>query len=175
MLLNRTASCPWRALLAGVGALWAVSSAAAPGNTALNTGSSAATIVEPTQIMAITDLRFGTIVQPVADGMITIAANGSVTSTIDVSRFPGNRGAATFRVKGDPRRSFVTFAPAAIDIVSGFNRMRVDRFRGNTQSGLARFDAAGLFTLSIGATLTVPRAQAPGRYSGTFELTVLYL
>lgn len=175
MLLNRTASCPWRALLAGVGALWAVSSAAAPGNTSLSTGSSAANVVEPTQITAITDLRFGTIVQPVADGMITIAANGNVTSTIDVSQFPGNRGTATFRVKGDPRRSFVTFVPAAIDIVSGSNRMRVDRFRGNTLLGFAQFDATGNFTLNIGATLSVPRAQSPGLYSGTFELTVLYL
>lgn len=138
-------------------------------------GTATADIVRPSQIEPVQDLRFGTIVRPAAGGTVAVAPNGAVTSTLDLSQFPGNRGAARFRVKGDPNRLFVTFLPTSATLASGTNTMLADQFRANTSFGFAGFDAAGNYQLDVGARLIVGGNQPVGDYRGTFELTVLYL
>ena len=137
-------------------------------------GSAAAEIVRPSQIEPLQDLRFGTIVRPQTGGTVAVAPNSAVTSNLDLSQFPGNRGAARFRVKGDPNRLFFAFLPATTTLRSGLSAMLVDQFRANTLFGFAGFDAAGNYQLDVGARLIINGNQPVGDYSGTFELTVLY-
>lgn len=155
----------------------AAPASAAPGETAKVTGQAQVRIAAPARVYLIEDLRFGAIIQPAAAGTVTIAPNSSITSTIDVSSFPYSRGAARFLVTGDPNRRFLFQLPNSMVVTSGTAFMVVDRFRTNTvPPGLtARLNAAGEYVMDVGARLNVGANQQPGQYSGTFDLTVVYL
>lgn len=112
---------------------------------------------------------------PAAAGIVEIASDGTITTNLDISSFPGNRGPARFTVLGDPNRLFLVFAPNQILISNGSATMQVDRFRANTFFGLGRFNNVGSFDLYVGGRLNVGANQAVGQYSGTFNVTVLYL
>lgn len=164
-----------KVLLAGALGLFAVGASAQQGKSATVTGSSAVTIAQPTRIQAVDSLRFGAIVQPQTAGVVEVAANGAVTANIDVSTFPLNRGPSRFLVVGDNNRRFLVFLPTSTVIVSnGSATMRVDRFRMNAVNGSTRFDANGRFNLYVGGRLNVAALQAPGNYSGTFDVRVVY-
>lgn len=65
---------------------------------------------------------------------------------------------------------------ADISLASGANSMSVDTFTAYsvntaTSSGLL---SGGTDSLKVGATLTVGNNQAPGNYSGSFSVTVVY-
>lgn len=155
----------------------ATPAAAAPGETAQVTGQARVRIAEPARVYLIEDLRFGAMMQPPAAGTVTIAPNSAITSTIDVTAFPYSRGAARFLVTGDPNRRFLFQLPNSMVITNGTAFMIVDRFRTNAvPPGLtARLNTAGEFVLDVGARLNVGANQQPGEYSGTFDLTVVYL
>ena len=164
-------------LLAGLAwaALAADAAQAAPGDTFQINGNARVQVVGPTQIASLSELRFGAMMQPVADGTVIVAPDGSVSGTADVSTFPGNRGPARFLVRGERRRFFLTRVPTTISISNGTSSMVVDTFTGNFANGrMARFDNNGDFDLYIGATLYATANQEPGNYSGTFELSIVY-
>lgn len=164
-----------KALFASAFGLAASSALAAPGDTMTTTGAAAAEVVDPAQIQAVEDLRFGVIVQPAVGGVVEVSAAGAVTANIDVSAFPGNRGPARFLLVGDNNRRFIVFLPSSIVILSnGTSTMTVDRFRMNAVNGATRFDANGRYNLYVGGRLHVGALQAPGNYSGTFDVQVVY-
>ena len=53
--------------------------------------------------------------------------------------------------------------------------MRNMAIRDNRTLGFARLDASGSFDLYVGGRLNVNANQQVGTYSGTFDVTVLYL
>ena len=148
----------------------------AQANTSASTpGTSNARVVEPISITPINDLRFGTLVRPATAGIIEVAPDGTVTGNLDFTVYPGGRGPARFTVLGERNRRFIVFTPNTITISNGATTMQVDRFRDNRTLGFARFDAAGSFDLYVGGRLNVNANQQVGTYSGTFDVTVLYL
>lgn len=161
-------------------ALLAVCAAALPtaalAEPATSTGSSAARIVEPLAIQSLKDLRFGSFIRPTAAGTVTIAADSTVTTTggLDPTLFPTGRGAAQYLVLGTANRQFVTFLPASITITSGSASMLVDQFRKNGGVGPNGLNSSGFYLLDIGGRLNVTANQAPGNYSGTLTVQVLY-
>ncbi|WP_226698977.1 DUF4402 domain-containing protein [Qipengyuania gaetbuli] len=162
-------------MLAMATGLFATPLAAQANDTADTTGTSNARVVEPLSINAIADLRFGTLMRPATAGIIEVAPNGAVTGNLDISAFPGGRGPARFTVLGERNRRFIVFTPNQITISNGTATMVVDRFRDNRTLGFARFNAAGSFDLYVGGRLNVTANQQVGTYSGTFDVTVLYL
>lgn len=139
------------------------------------TGASKVRVVEPISIVNISDLRFGTLMQPLTNGIVEVAADGAVTTNLDLSTFPNGRAPARFTVLGEAQRRFIIFVPNRINISNGTSTMRVDRFRTNLDRGFGRFDAVGSYDLYVGGRLHVDANQEPGSYSGTFEVAVLYL
>lgn len=163
-----------------IASAWALLAAApalaAPGETAQVQGQAAAEVVLPLRVQPLQNLRFGAFMRPTAAGRITITPLSVVTSTIDISTFPGNRGAARFRVDGQGSRFFIISLPTQATISNGTATMRVDQFTAGTPTGVVgRFDSTGFFDLQIGGRLNVNANQAPGNYSGTFTFTILYL
>ena len=74
---------------------------------------------------------------------------------------------------GNNKAVVITLPPnGATRLISGANSMAVDTFVSSPAT-LQSIPNGGT-TLSIGATLTVAPNQAPGNYSGTFSLTVIY-
>ena len=164
-----------KALMVGACGLTAIGASAAPGDTDTASGAAAVEVVDPARIQAVEDLRFGAIVQPLNAGVVEVSPTGVVTANIDVSTFPGNRGASRFLLNGEGNRRFLVFLPTSIVILSnGTSTMRVDRFRMNAVNGATRFDANGRYNLYVGGRLHVNALQAPGNYSGTFDVEVVY-
>ena len=173
--MRRTTSHLLKAVAASAFGLAATSAGAAPGDSMSTSGSSSVEIVDPAKIQAVEDLRFGVIVQPATGGVVEVSAAGAVTANIDISAFPGNRGPARFLLVGDNNRRFLVFLPSSIVILSnGTSTMTVDRFRMNAVNGATRFDSNGRYNLFVGGRLHVAAAQAPGNYSGTFDVQVVY-
>lgn len=150
------------------------SAIAAPGDTITISGTAKASVADPARLQKLQDLRFGDIMQPTTAGMVEIDAAGGIVANIDISTFPLNRGPSRFLVRGDPNRKFLVFLPNRIDISNGTATMQVDRFRMNAVNGNVRLNALGLYDLVVGGRLQVAALQQPGRYSGTFAVTVVY-
>ena len=166
-----------RALSAAVAlaALAPATALAAPGDVSVVTGTATVLVVEPFTITPLQDLRFGAMAQPIVAGTVTVSPASVVTSTYDLSAFPGGRGAAEFFVFGDPNRRFLTFLPNTATISNGAASMTVNNFTANVTPGGTRLNAAGQYFLRVGGRLNVNANQAPGSYSGTFNVRVIYL
>lgn len=156
-------------LLAGV----ALSAQAARAATSSSAGATA-DIVAPIAISNVdpTGLVFGQIV-PTANGTVTIAPDGSRTST-GVQVVPSSlANAAHFQVTGNAANTYSIALPSAITISNGPNNMTVDAFT-STPSGTGTLDGTGKQNVNVGATLRVSNNQAAGRYTGTFTVSVAY-
>jgi hypothetical protein len=155
---------------------------AGPGDSFTTTGDAHVSVVEPIGIQRVADLRFGRIMQPTANGTMILSPTGAITETGGVTGqtstpqdFNG-RGPGAFAVFGDANRRFVLFMPNFTNISNGSSTMRVDQFTVNpVVVGLRRFDANGYAPLIVGARLNINANQAVGTYTGTYEVTVLYL
>lgn len=154
--------------------------ALAAGETAQTAGSAQSTIVEPLQVVAVDELRFGQILQPAANGFLRIDPDGTVTpqngvvGQINIAQTGTGRGPASFQVYTEVGRSFRVNLPNNIDISNGTATMRIQNFRTNVPGSGAVGDATGVFTLLVGARLRVLANQAFGYYTGTFDVTVTY-
>lgn len=144
-------------------------------------GSAQAVVVEPAGITALEDLRFGAIMQPATAGTVTIGADDSVSATggaivgITTPQPAGSRGAGRFTITGDANRMFVLFGMNSLTISNGTATMPVDQLRANSTYGFGRFDGSGEYSLRVGGRLRIGADQPTGDYTGTYDLTVLYL
>jgi len=149
--------------------------AQAPGATVQ--ANATANIVTPIQITKVQDLDFGSIAAAsVADEVVMSPAGvRSATSgnVILVAAFPGEQ--AIFDVTGDPNYAFNITLPSDgdVSITNGTENMAVKSFISDPASP-SSLDASGEATLNVGATLVVGASQAPGAYTGTFDVTVAY-
>ena len=122
-------------------------------------------------------LSFGRFVAG-SGGSVTIAPNGARSRSGGVilinSAGSGSAGFNMAQLKGGAAKAVVVSMPAngTVSISNGASSMSVGNFVSD--SGLVlELTSAGLI-LNIGATLTIAPNQAPGAYSGTFNLTVNY-
>jgi Domain of unknown function (DUF4402) len=145
----------------------------------------------PLRSIAITNsagLAFGSFVAG-AGGTVTVSPLGVRTNTGGVVLIPAGGGAAaSFNVVGRQRganqnpnhtHSYSITLPAngTVTITSGANSMAVNNFVSNPPAGNGTGTlAVGTITqtLTVGARLTVAAGQAPGSYSGTFNVTVVF-
>ncbi len=82
---------------------------------------------------------------------------------------------ASFLITGDPGRTFSITLPNNIQMrhLSTTSRIRVNRFRSRPRNGRIRNNGERL--LLIGATrATLANSLTPGKYAGTFTVTVIY-
>lgn len=103
--------------------------------------------------------------------------SSSSTQTITIS--PGDSGAATFQIDGEPNDTVtVSIDESSISLNSGSNSMTVNAFTvggSSCSNGAGTFDGSGnLDTCTVGATVNVAGGQAAGSYSGTATLSVVY-
>lgn len=176
-------SRPFRILATVISALmlpFGIQPAVAQEGTATLEGRAQATVIDPTRLIAIEDLRFGDIMQPATSGTITIGTNDSISATggavVGITTpQTGTRGAGRFSVTGEPRRMFVVLGLGNATITNGTATMRVSKLRTNIVQGTGRFDRNGKYLLKIGGELTIDAMQSTGEYSGTYDVTVLYL
>ncbi|MGB3739136.1 MAG: DUF4402 domain-containing protein [Pontixanthobacter sp.] len=148
-------------------------------------GSSAARIVEPIRIAKVSDLDFGTLIpNGTGVGRVRIhARTGARRVNANITEIGGDGfDRAVFTVTGEPR-TFVnlTTSTPVIALNGPGAPMRVDRIMVNRNNGgqrnlpqTFRLGRTGEMEVGLGGRLRVASDQAPGRYSGTFDLIVTY-
>ncbi|WP_295529809.1 DUF4402 domain-containing protein [Novosphingobium sp. Chol11] len=149
---------------------------AAPGNTRSVSGTATAAIIRPIAIVAVASLRFGVIARPSTAGTLTVSTTGAVSTTGGVTGSNAiNQGAlaartGTFRVTGDPGRSFVVVLPPTATVTTSAGSMNISLFTVGALPG----STSGTLDIAVGGTLSVSAAQTPGAYSGTYRITATY-
>ena len=110
-------------------------------------------------------------------GSITMSPSGARSASGGVVLISSAVGsAAQFTVSGDPDLTYSISLPpngtANLKTSSG-QSMALSNFTSNP-SGIGQLSATGKQTVSVGATLNVGAQQAPGAYTGVFDVTVDY-
>jgi len=87
----------------------------------------------------------------------------------------GAAAAAQFSVTGTASAVYTITLPVdgTVLLSDGSNSMALNGF-ASSPAGTGILSGGGTAVLSIGATLTVGNAQAPGSYTGSFNVTVNY-
>ncbi|MFT3937003.1 MAG: DUF4402 domain-containing protein [Chitinophagaceae bacterium] len=139
------------------------------------TATATATIVTPISIVKTVDMNFGNVaVSASTAGTVVLTPAGTRTSTAGVT-LPATAGtvaAASFTVSGQATYTYaITLPGTALTIANGANNMSVNAF-SSTPSATGTLSAGGTQTLTVGATLNVAAAQAPGVYTSATPFTV---
>jgi hypothetical protein len=149
------------------------------------TSEATATIITPLTITNDVLLDFGAIVAG-AGGTVTMAPDNTRSFTGGVTLHASDVGsAASFTVEGEPGFTYAITLPAGATTISNGagGTMTVNGWSSTptVAAGGALDAGTGEQTLTVGATLTVAAAQAPGAYSssnaggsGDFTVTVNY-
>lgn len=135
-----------------------------------------ATVVAPLQLTKTSDLDFGTFSEN-GGGPIEITPAGAANDGANITRVASDPvSAACFDVVGDFGATYTIGLPGNSVVVltgPGGATMPVNLF-GSDPVSPAVLDGAGLGSFCVGATLTVNAGQAPGPYTGAFDVTVDY-
>jgi len=134
-----------------------------------------ANIVSTISVVAKNGIVFGDIGASSNPGTITIAVDGSRTSTGGATINSNTSGTpATFEISGDPNALYMITLPDSVVITSSAgDTMTVDNFT-SSPSGNGQLDPGGRQNLNVGATMNVGSFQPFGAYQGIVATTVEY-
>lgn len=136
-------------------------------------GKITAKIVSPVTLEKQDDLNFGTILAPTDSAKtITMATNStrSGDSSILVGTDVGKAG--SFKVTGASGQSMTISVTDSTTLSGAGDAMTVNNFVTEPESTLTLEGTEG--QIKVGADLTVGMNQAPGDYTGTYNVTVSY-
>jgi Domain of unknown function (DUF4402) len=144
-------------------------------------------VVSPGAFFKVDDLDFGLIAASSLAGTVTVAPTGARTSTGGVVLIGNDHHPAQFAgmKPTQPNRPVrMRVGSNTIQITGPGAPMTVSLFRGNTNPAQVltttprnfqvQQASNGAFALFVGATLNVNANQAPGTYTGTWQLTLDY-
>lgn len=163
-------------ILAGIGAISSLASAAYAQATDTATATGSATIIQPIAASKVADLAFGTIVKP-ASGTATVAVDADGARTVDGTvAVGGGAAAASFNVVGEGGSAFSVSVPSSFSMTSGANSLVVTTVDnsggGGTLSGT--IGNASTASFGVGGNFTLNSATTSGAYTGTFAITASY-
>jgi hypothetical protein len=169
-----------------------VATPAAAKEVATGSGTSSAVVVEPLSLIKVRDLSFGKIVPRPTAGTVTVNADTGacvVTGTImqvgtcQVAQFTGmgrRNMTVRFALPGTVTLTGPGGATMIADTLTIGSAPDVSFLGGNGNgvgNGNRRYrinPPSGIFSFRVGARLNVGANQAPGIYTGTFNVTVQY-
>lgn len=176
--------------MAGIVALAAMASSDAHAQaSATGTASANAVIAKPITIVSTANLDFGTIVpNSTGNGAISVLVDTASTTpptlggVVDGAWLGGTISSAAFDVTGRPNATYAITVPAAAVTITGTNpanTMTVGSFTESTAGAggtllVGATPGLGEHNFTVGATLSVPEAQADDTYAGNFSVTVAY-
>ncbi|XHS78934.1 DUF4402 domain-containing protein [Burkholderiaceae bacterium UC74_6] len=110
-------------------------------------------------------------------GTITVNAVGARSKSGNVVLASGGvASAAQFLLTGTPGATYTITLPSDGTVVlsNGGSTMALNSFVSTPSGANIPLGGGGTQIISVGATLTVSAAQAPGNYTGSFNVTVDY-
>lgn len=124
-----------------------------------------------------TPLSFGSFTAGGAGGSISVTSGGgrSRTGTVVLASQGVPAAAAQLNVSGTASATFAITLPAdgVVTLSDGSHTMALNGFV-SSPSLTGALSGGGTAVISVGATLTVNPSQAPGSYSGSFDVTLNY-
>lgn len=166
-----------RKLAIGVGALSALASAAHAQASADATATGSATIIQPIQLSAPTNLGFGTIVKPSnGDATVSVDAAGTRTVTGTAAANSGGVTAASFQVVGEGGSTYSVSVPSTFNMTSGNNSLTVTTTDNSGGGGRlsGAIGSASTATFGVGGTFNLNTATVSGAYTGNIAVTASY-
>ncbi len=178
----------WRAICALLCCALIASPALA--ETAVNTGTVGAVVVERNSLVKVDDMNFALVAPRATAGSVVLNPATNACSSPDGMIRSGTCQAATFAGMG--RRNFFVRIqyPSTITLTGPGQAMTVDTVTLDTTNDLVyqptgngngngnrRYRIAsptGIFTFRMGGTLRVNANQAAGVYAGTYSVTTVY-
>ena len=167
-----------RAALIGAAALISI-----PVDAATQSGVIRVLTIKPLNIINTAPLDFGSIIPAAAAGTVIINAQTGVRTRTVVTLAGGPFSRARFVAAGTPFRVVtLSINPSpTITISNGTSTMTINQLRVSANGGGPQpfgpnhaLNAIGVINFDIGARLNVGANQAPGRYTGSFTLTMDY-
>jgi hypothetical protein len=109
-----------------------------------------------------------------ASGAVTLSRVGVATAPLEISR-PSRRSSTfgSFRVGGGSSATFAVALPERAVVRSTASELEVSGLAAaGTRGGVLSSDGSSL--VSVGGEVRVTASQAPGRYEGSFPVTIAY-
>lgn len=160
------------ATVAGIAAASMFATAAHAQASATASTTASVEIADPITITKDSDLSFGTVVPSAAAGTVVVSTAGTRSVTGGVTELGGTISAAEYTVAGYGNSAFSITLPATVSLTGTGDPMTAGTF--NHDLGGSPALSSGSASFAVGATLNVGANQAPGAYSGTFDVTVAY-
>lgn len=161
--------------------------AAAPASASQGSGQAEVIVVRPLSFFPVDDINFGSLLSGTTAGTLTIAPDGTRTSTGGVTPVGGGTMPASFAGMGTFNQIVnISMAATPINItrVGGTQTMQVRTFTiGSTPTtqvltttprSFRIGSTTGIFLFSVGAQLVVNANQMPGTYVGNYTLVLNY-
>lgn len=149
------------------------------------TAHATAQIAAPLQIQC-SGMQFGSMIAKTTATSLILPPDGSPILDANKILLPGaslNAKASNCRVSGDVAATYTVMIPSSVSLTDGHGHaMTVNSFSvssdgdSNPLSRLLHNDGTGLGldTFGVGAKLNVAANQVPGKYSGTYVVSVQY-
>lgn len=159
---------------------------AAPDDTGTASASSEIAVVEPLQLVKTGDLDFGTIITRSTAGTVTVDAASSNCTTTGGIVHVGSCAAATFSGYGTRNQLVILRAQNPTPLTGPGAPMTLSNFQFHGNPDLALVlqlfglqvmrinPSTGIFDFRVGGRLNVNANQAPGTYTGSFEVRIDY-
>jgi hypothetical protein len=149
-------------------------------------GNARTTVIRSVSFVINGNLDFGTVIGGTTAGTVTISNKGtrSRTGGITLANGGGHKP-ATFSGQATVNQMFkISAGASSISLTGPGAPMRVRNFVIGTAGGTTLGNAPltiwnnypnGIFGFNVGATLDVGANQAPGKYTGTWSITLNYV
>jgi Domain of unknown function (DUF4402) len=125
------------------------------------------------QITNNVPLTFGNLISGTSAGTVNVSSSGATSTSGGVIAFGGGSAPASFTIsipQGNP--NYTVLLAISANLTGPGSSMVVDSFE-TTPAGSGHIrPPTGFQDMTVGATLHVAANQAPGIYSGTFDVTV---
>lgn len=127
-----------------------------------------ATIVQAIVVTEAVPMSFAAVAPPASGGAIVLTTAGTISGSSGFI-FRGRPTPGAFNARGAPNHpTSVSFSSG--NLVTGPGpAMQLGSF---TNNAAAAFDSAARLNFVVGATLVINPNQTPGRYTGTYAVTV---
>lgn len=171
--------------LFAIAAAWVVACAGGSASAQTSQPAELRTIVlHQLSFIRVQDMEFGEIIPGATAGVVRLFPDGTRTRTGGVTLVGSSHQPARFAGKGSFNQQVsISLSSNTIQLIGPGAPMTVSQFEiGSTPTAILtttprRFRIAaanGLFNFPVGARLSVGANQAPGIYSGTFNITLNY-
>jgi len=145
-------------------------------------GNGSLTVIQPLTVTKVADLRFGSIVRPVAStGTVSVDATGArnVTGDVEALAIGDTPQAARFTIAGEGGHAVSVTIPSSFVLTNGAQSITVatvnnlaGALSAQTLSGTA--GSAGALDVSVGGSVAITATTAAGLYTGSFTVSTAY-